>query len=448
MIDFLRIDPLSIGLEIKNILTFPAQYNEETGEPLKSKRTAKYREMIFTIVPTKNGIIVKVSGSPHKFANNGLHNYDQFTFSRFIQVVEELKLLISPGDKIGHLEFGINIHTPFDPEIFIHELLFHKGSKFFEKRVSGTLCAEVNHSQYKIKIYDKGHQYGQGYILRFELKYRKMENLFPDGLKWGDLQDPDVWRYLGTMLMESFAEILYYDPSIDLIAIPSDRDRDILKEGNNPKFWDHLSGPHISRKRNQFQKAVRKYGTTFTRLPELIEKEISNLIDIDKMEKVVNSDHYSTQINDTSIPGSYEKVVNSAPILVGQFYPYTQPYISGTGPDPIPEPMETGQRFCQVTGIDISNQKPGSSFLCYRGLRWLLNTDPGKFAELRESRLSNKWFNETLDIQIREIAHSIRNEYNNPRNNTKRAISRIMQHPALFDQVPYIRPERLKLAGY
>ena len=94
-----------------------------------------------------------------------------------------------------------------------------------------------------------------------------------------------------------------------------------------------------------------------------------------------------------------------------------------------------------MTGFDISMQRSGSKFLCTAGIRELIRTDPAGFESLRAERLSPRWYNEMEEVQIREIAHSIRNEYFNPRHNTRRAYERIITHPALFDIRPYIRME-------
>lgn len=95
---------------------------------------------------------------------------------------------------------------------------------------------------------------------------------------------------------------------------------------------------------------------------------------------------------------------------------------------------------CKVTGLDISMQKETSRFLCTGGIRYYIKNHPAIWEQLRE-RLSKRWQKETLDVQIREIHHSIRNQYFN----TRRDVSRIYSRPMLFDTTPYIDPQKRDL---
>jgi len=69
-------------------------------------------------------------------------------------------------------------------------------------------------------------------------------------------------------------------------------------------------------------------------------------------------------------------------------------------------------------------------------------TDRERYNELKSERLSEKWSAENLSVQFREICHSIRNEYFNPKNNTLRSYARINNHPCLFDNKPLIRDDK------
>lgn len=444
MIDLVTIWPLSIGLKIKRLLPFTIGMVEDTGEIPEQKQSTKLKNLVFTITPGDNPI-AKVKGSVHKYANDGFHNYNRFPLSRFRETARELSEYISPEDPVHVLEFGINIQTPFDPELFIRNLISFKGKRFNLDEHPGKLYSWAELGEYWLKIYDKGLPYNQDKILRLELKYKKMGNLFPNGLKWGDLLEPGTWQYLSFKLIESIEETVYFDPSIDLTTVTSTSDRELLEKGNNPFFWENFKGTNRSRKRKQFIRAVRKYGATFTSLPDLIKEEVSHLIDISATQKVTNFDHYFTPPNDTSISANYEKVTNFDTLLYGQNSSPTKTNRSGTDPEPYSEPIETGRRFCIVTGIDITDQKPGSRFLSTTGLRQLQRIDQHKFEVLRYTRLSDRFLDSPIDRQIKEIAHSIRNEYYNPKNNTKRAIQRIKSDPALFDQEPFFNPDRQKL---
>ncbi|MDO9254589.1 MAG: hypothetical protein Q7U54_03680, partial [Bacteroidales bacterium] len=108
-------------------------------------------------------------------------------------------------------------------------------------------------------------------------------------------------------------------------------------------------------------------------------------------------------------------------------------------------PMPINNHVCMVTGISISCQKPESKFLCISGIRQLKKTDPEGYEKLRDQRLNSKWLIYPLEVQFREIAHSIRNEYFNPKNNTKLSIFKISKDPVLFENWPLIRQDKREM---
>lgn len=160
----------------------------------------------------------------------------------------------------------------------------------------------------------------------------------------------------------------------------------------------------------------------FNNLPELIKQEIN---------EVVKSYHYSPIENKTSNFPEINEVVKSYTLLYGNN-----------------SPMPLNSRFCMVTGISISCQKPESKFLCISGISQLKKTDPAGYEKLRDQRLNSKWLIYPLEIQFREIAHSVRNEFYNPKHNTKQSILKINEDPVLFENWPLISQKKRIIAGY
>ena len=70
------------------------------------------------------------------------------------------------------------------------------------------------------------------------------------------------------------------------------------------------------------------------------------------------------------------------------------------------------ERICKVTGFNISMQKP-SEMLSHTGLYYYYKTDRKVYNELKSKYLSEIWNKENHQIQIKEIAHSIRNTSSN-----------------------------------
>ncbi len=422
MIDFVKINNLTLGPKIQDLLDFELKVNHRTGEELfNRKRSAYLKNLIFTICPGER--FVKMQGSLHKFSNQGGLNNDRFTFDRYLQVTDDLVDYVSSDDNINVLEFGVNLQTDFDPSELIDNLITHLKKPFNKTIYHGMQYSQCEYKHYIIKVYNKGlHQGPSGsHILRIEVKYLRMQKLFPDGLKWSYLQSVETWSYLGEILRKKFSEIIFYDPTIDLKSIP-EKESQFIKDGRNPFYWQDLTGPHVSRTRKQYQNLIRKHGTRFSVLYDLLDQEISEL---------VKSYQYSSTVNDQTNSIEFQEMVKKSPLLYSNISPSTV--------------STTTDYVCKVTGIDISMQKSESMFLCSAGIKYLYNHDRDLYDKLSDERLSSKWLRYPLEIQFREIAHSIRNEYYNPKNNTKHSLQKIMKDPVLFDIQLMISTEKRDL---
>ena len=403
------------GPQIQDLLDFEIKVNNRTGEEfLNRKRSAYLKNLIFTVTPGDR--FVKLQGSLHKFSNDGDLNNDRFTHERFLKVADDLKEFISDDDLINVIEFAVNLKVSFNPTDFIKNLVCHLKKPFNKTINKGISYSQVEYRHFIIKIYNKGLQQPTGsYILRIEVKYLRMQKIFPGGLKWSNLSNPDTWSYFGEILRKKFAEVIYYDPSIDLKEL-SEKDLQFIKDGRNPFYWSDLSGPHVSRTRKLYQNLIRKHGSKFNNLLELLDQEIKEL---------VKSYHYSDNENDMRNSVRNQRMVKSYTLLYGNNSPTLK-----------------DRMFCKVTGYDISMQKRGSMFLCITGIKYLYEHNRNLYEKLSEERLSVKWKESPMKVQFREIAHSIRNQFYNPSNNTKTSILKVTKDPVLFDIRPYISEEK------
>ncbi len=106
------------------------------------------------------------------------------------------------------------------------------------------------------------------------------------------------------------------------------------------------------------------------------------------------------------------------------------------------------KKICPVTGLDLSMQPPNTKFLSATGVKWYYSHDFKTFKKKLEPLLTEHWKEMPLDLRFREIAHAVRNTDSNPRNNTKRAVDRILSDKnTLFDNSRLIDKNRLKEAG-
>jgi hypothetical protein len=58
-------------------------------------------------------------------------------------------------------------------------------------------------------------------------------------------------------------------------------------------------------------------------------------------------------------------------------------------------------------------QREKSKLLSHSGLKYYHEKDKISFEMIKRKYLSQKWIESETDVQIKEIAHNIRNKYNN-----------------------------------
>jgi len=105
------------------------------------------------------------------------------------------------------------------------------------------------------------------------------------------------------------------------------------------------------------------------------------------------------------------------------------------------------KKYCIVSGYEIIYPRPDSKYLKTRDVKFYHENDHSVYANLFKRIARSKYRNASLEEQYREIAHNIRNNERNPPNNTKRDILKVLQRPSLFDTLPYIDPEKRRIAG-
>jgi len=106
------------------------------------------------------------------------------------------------------------------------------------------------------------------------------------------------------------------------------------------------------------------------------------------------------------------------------------------------------EKICPVTGLDISMQPKNSKFLSTSGIVWYYKNEREIYHQFLAVRLTENLKNKDLRYQFKGIAHSIRNCDSNPRNNTKRAIQKLLdEKDSLFNNMQLIDKTKLKEAG-
>lgn len=217
------------------LLSFVTKNVSDEGEVLKSSRVGKDGNLIYK-TPYKEaqhkGLRIaysenknfRISGSIHKYYNNGLHNYNDFSEDlcklTIIKLCNEFE--IHPSAIIlENLEIGINFLPPIKTNDIL-DLCFLHSTKPFESKYDNEYGKYIQcvHSQYLIKIYNKAlHYTGKGYefeeeIMRFEIKFLVMEKLNKLGIyTLDDLMNFD-FSLFKVMLLKEWNKILFFESSL------------------------------------------------------------------------------------------------------------------------------------------------------------------------------------------------------------------------------------------
>lgn len=377
------------------LLDFYYYVNPETSEIRTTNRQGKiiipyrnayFKSLEFRIYDTGT---ITLSGSLHKFYNSGAHNYNDFNLKAFLGVLNDLKELFDINLEnciIKCLEIGVNIIPPIPTNHFLDYCFLHKTLPFENKINSDEgKYKQVKHQQYIIKIYNKALHYKKDFdikteIMRFEIKYTKMQRLNKRGIyNLQDLANYDLHKFKDELLNE-FNNILFFDTTIK-------SNKPIISSYNNPIYWLRLLDN--DKKNNLFnyhRKQLRKITSTNS---ENIQFQTSEIMS--KKIDLLNSD--TTQINTLNI------LLNC---VVAQ------------------NEITSKNILCQVTGLNISMQKNNSILLSHTGLKYYYKTDKKIFNELKRKYLTNQWIKSDFDTQIKEIAHNIRNTKSNQQIKQKR----------------------------
>jgi hypothetical protein len=391
LIDFIKIIIKELNptiLEANPLLEFFDNINLSTGEIKTTNRTGQqitpfknafYKSLEFRIYD--NGLTT-LSGSLHKYWNSGAHNYNDFNLEAFLGVLSDLKHIfkITPEQCILKcLEIGVNIIPPIPTNQFLDYCFLHKTKPFeYQKNSDEGKYKQVQHSQYIIKIYNKAlHYRSKGFevdteILRFEIKYTKMQKLNERGIyNLQDLANYGLHNFKDEVLNE-FNNILYYDNTIQ------SKSRS-LSNYKNPLYWIELLNNKTNDLFNYHRNNLRKLTSTTSKKIQFQTSEIMS-------KKIDFLNTNTTQIDPLIILSKHVVLQNE---------------------------ITTKNILCQVTGFNISMQKENSILLSHTGLKYYYKTDRKVFEQIKRTYLTKQWFKSDFETQIKEIAHNIRNQKSN-----------------------------------
>ena len=281
MVDYLKLrvkvsDPEGFMLKAKQDRF--GNLNFETGE-IGNPIVIKIKNV--TIKAYLSGTIY-LTGSLHKFSNDGKHNYDDFYFSTFKDTVEEIfyqfEIPLSEY-KIENIEFGVNILMRFNTDIILDRMLFHGRHYFLHYAVKQGKYIQAEKSNYILKAYNKAAQYGRpGNLFRWEIKFKRTHDLKPFHIiSLLDLLDRNKLLNLATLLVKTWNQVVFIDPSLDDLSFNAKEKSNYLN-WSNPLWWKRLEKKCSKRDVNKFNREVNAFRRFSKLKSEGIQEEICNLI--------------------------------------------------------------------------------------------------------------------------------------------------------------------------
>ena len=234
MIDYIKLSSRLNSTQVsdlKNRIDFNGSYNESTGEPetiLPNGKNVSYRSTGWTknmkLELFPNGYI-ELSGSLHKYFNDGKHNYNQFGRKEAeiaLKKLIEVSGLELPCFKVESVEVGVNLMPTISSDEIINNALMYKRKPFEAKHYGDEgNYRQATLSEYWVKLYNKKLHYEiQGYdigheILRFELKINKMRMLAKYRVfTLEDLMN-NIKQIARDLLPKTWMEVMLYDPTMN-----------------------------------------------------------------------------------------------------------------------------------------------------------------------------------------------------------------------------------------
>ena len=459
MIDYVKITINNNGLPERlrqnQHLNFERNRNRYTAR--------KYRDLTFTVHDSGR---VEVTGSLHKFWNDGAHNWNDFTRVDLWDTIHDFCrwLEVAPNEcELHNVEFGVNLSTPFSPPELLRDLIAYKSYSFgrVSVRNGGTYYQAKNFDCF-VKCYDKGAQYGRpDHLLRFEVKVKSMRYLSgADVRTLEDLMKADKLATLGAMLSEAWELVLIRErlPVAGLTA----KERQIFETTTTTdlKTIDRKRR-HVLLKdyRTLIERTLHGDGTPPDGTPPDRKKVVAGLIR-DKWQHLTKGDVCNNP-QPADGAGRPDVCNDLQPVAVELETGRLQrsgivckrPDVPPAKTPPSPTTTTATQpltktpilRRCKSTGIGIANQRKGSVFI---GEKTAMEKPEEVKAKIGPRRINSRKL--SCHDETYYTTHHARNDDSNTRNNTRRSIERAICQTPLFDPLEVLRltPEQRQVMEY
>lgn len=430
--------------ELKEAGTFgilKEKVNTDTGE---IKNAYFYKNMI--IKPTSEGFLLQ--GSLHKYRSiiKGIatqkqidkyhgFNGDLFTLQDITDTIESLcaELGVSPYIcTLQSIEFGINNVVTFAPFEFMRGVLYHRNDYNPTIKYGGGYI-QFNHSDYFIKIYNKGNQYKlKNSVVRVEIKVMKMRKLIEAGIEISTLADINeiTLKQAFNLLYSEFNEVIYYDRSINTEGLTEAKQRKVL-EYQNKTFWEKASRRNKQHHKEQLNSLIDKRSDNYKgQIQRQMIAGYNATIEGKTGDYTLPAAPQPTEENQeekSSLQGEKyvtispqnenAKMLQSHPLSIGW-----ECNIKGSKKVKEKEPSKSDKkplskdypRKCVITGISLELEKSEARYIQTKTIRRVKDTDRHLYSLLCSLLLPHTGVKPVFEKNIiNQLAKQVRNRYYN-----------------------------------
>ena len=286
MIDFISCETFLTDKQANNLLKKPSlqwktTIDKETGEIERyscehkfMRFSIEYQKTFFAANGQKFKIrretpVLRIRNSIHRFWHGG--NNTDFMRRDLLEAFEYMKTKLGIDPSVlrrKSFEFGVNIETIEPPPSIFGTYLDYREKPFLPmkkrsgiEKLSGATGVECEASQFRIKAYDKGKQYGlDSNLYRFEVAVKKVQFIEKQGIKiefLSDLAKLETLESLGNLLLKIHDNIRKKTPyNEEKVKELTAADRELLRVGDAPQYWEHL---RIEKSRTKVWNTKKKY---------------------------------------------------------------------------------------------------------------------------------------------------------------------------------------------
>ncbi len=356
----------------------------ETSE-LVRQSFGTYKTMYWkTFYNAKNNpTILQIKTSLHKMHNNFEHNHNFFSYPALVNTIDELSLWfgIEPSKmQIMKLEFGLNVildKQNIESNQLLDNLIINNRMPFGSGYEGHFKYKQTEHSQRILKVYQKGKQHQLAVdILRIEVKYLARSFLKKNKIiSVADLSNMSKLQSLMNNLLFVWSKTIMFEPRAGNLKSSNVPETQILR-WQNLNYWNEVKRGY----RNKYSREVKRFR-------KYVAEETANHFEL--------ITHELKNVWNRFLPSYEDKKVQISTLYIDEKCTTINK-----------------ERFCKITGIDISHQKPESQFISTKTVLAIFDRDEETFKTLFNQYVKTNDRNYLALHEICEkIAHNVRNKY-------------------------------------